>query len=222
MALAQAKALDDYYEEHQKPVGPLHGLPISLKDQLRIKVRNSNFIQRGMVMAVSQRRFQGLETSMGYVAWLGKYETEDSILTALLRKAGAVFYVKTNVPQALMFGETVNNITGRTVNPRNKIWSCGGSSGGEGAIVGIQGASIGVGTDIGKALSSIVLHRCWLINYISMRKVDPSGFPPLSTSFMAFAQAMAVCRTARWPIVTRARSLFTVLLGQLRTPLQAS
>lgn len=42
MALAQAKALDVYYEQHRKPVGPLHGLPISLKDQLRIKVRNSH------------------------------------------------------------------------------------------------------------------------------------------------------------------------------------
>lgn len=38
MALAQAKELDSYYEKHGKPVGPLHGLPISLKDQLRIKV----------------------------------------------------------------------------------------------------------------------------------------------------------------------------------------
>ena len=37
MALAQAKELDDYFEKHQKPVGPLHGMPISLKDQLRIK-----------------------------------------------------------------------------------------------------------------------------------------------------------------------------------------
>lgn len=38
MALAQAKELDDYFEKHKKPVGPLHGMPISLKDQLRIKV----------------------------------------------------------------------------------------------------------------------------------------------------------------------------------------
>lgn len=38
MALAQAKELDDYFEKHKKPVGPLHGMPISLKDQVRIKV----------------------------------------------------------------------------------------------------------------------------------------------------------------------------------------
>ncbi|KAK9238690.1 amidase signature domain-containing protein [Lipomyces kononenkoae] len=130
-ALAQAKELDAYFEQHKKPVGPLHGLPISLKDQFRIK---------------------GLETSMGYVSWLNKYDTEDSIMVTLLRKAGAVFYVKTSVPQTLMVCETVNNIIGRTVNPRNKNWSCGGSSGGEGAMVGIRGGIIGVGTDIGGSI----------------------------------------------------------------------
>lgn len=37
-ALAQAKELDAYFEKHKKPVGPLHGLPVSLKDQARVKV----------------------------------------------------------------------------------------------------------------------------------------------------------------------------------------
>lgn len=41
MAIAQAKELDAYFDVHKKPVGPLHGLPISLKDQLRVKVRNT-------------------------------------------------------------------------------------------------------------------------------------------------------------------------------------
>ncbi|OKP13810.1 Acetamidase [Penicillium subrubescens] len=85
---------------------------------------------------------------MGYVSWLGKYDTTESVLVTLLRKAGAVFYTKTSVPQTLMVCETVNNIIGRTLNPRNKNWSCGGSSGGEGAMVGIRGGVIGVGTDI--------------------------------------------------------------------------
>ena len=87
---------------------------------------------------------------MGYVAWVGKVDTTDSVLVTLLLKAGAVFYVKTSVPQSLMVCETVNNVIGRTVNPRNKNWSCGGSSGGEGAMVGFRGGIIGVGSDIGK------------------------------------------------------------------------
>jgi len=128
-ALERAQELDDHLKTTGKPVGPLHGLPISLKDQFRIK---------------------GLETSMGYVSWIGKYETENSTLVDLLLNAGAVFYVKTSVPQSLMAGETINNIIGRTVNPRNKNLSPGGSSGGEGAIVAFRGGIIGVGTDIGK------------------------------------------------------------------------
>ncbi|KAH7140245.1 amidase signature domain-containing protein [Dactylonectria estremocensis] len=131
IALARAKELDDYYAQRKKTVGPLHGLPISLKDQFRIK---------------------GLETTMGYVAWIGKYETDESVLVTLLHQAGAVFYVKTSVPQSLMVGETYNNIIGRTVNPRNKDWSCGGSSGGEGAMISFRGGVIGVGTDIGGSI----------------------------------------------------------------------
>ncbi|KAJ0414339.1 amidase signature domain-containing protein [Aspergillus carlsbadensis] len=131
IALARAKYLDEYFAENKKPIGPLHGLPISLKDQVRIK---------------------GLETTMGYVSWVGKKDTEDSVLTTMLLNAGAVLYVKTSVPQSLMVCETVNNIFGRTTNPRNKNWSCGGSSGGEGAIVGIRGGIIGVGTDIGGSI----------------------------------------------------------------------
>ncbi|KAJ5174080.1 acetamidase [Penicillium coprophilum] len=130
-ALVQARQLDEYYARHNKTVGPLHGLPISLKDQLRVK---------------------GTETSMGYVAWVGKRDETDSVLVKLLRQAGAIFYVKTSVPQTLMVCETVNNIIGRTVNPRNKNWSCGGSSGGEGAMVGIRGSVMGVGTDIGGSI----------------------------------------------------------------------
>lgn len=39
-AIAQAKELDAYFETHKKPVGPLHGLPVSVKDQLRVKVNS--------------------------------------------------------------------------------------------------------------------------------------------------------------------------------------
>ncbi|KXJ90469.1 acetamidase [Microdochium bolleyi] len=130
-ALAQAKALDEYYSNHGKPVGELHGLPISLKDQLHVK---------------------GLETSMGYVAWLDARATQDSVLAALLRRAGAVFYAKTSVPQTLMVGETFNNIVGLTTNPYNRKLSPGGSSGGEGALLATRGSVLGVGTDIGGSI----------------------------------------------------------------------
>jgi amidase len=70
-------------------------------------------------------------------------------LVELLRDAGAVFYVKTNVPTAMMIAETVNNVFGRTVNPLNRKLTSGGSSGGESALIVFGGSPLGIGTDIG-------------------------------------------------------------------------
>jgi amidase len=65
---------------------------------------------------------------------------------------GAVAYVKTNVPTAMMIAESVNNCYGRTVNPYNRDLTSGGSSGGESALIALKGSPLGVGTDIGGSL----------------------------------------------------------------------
>ncbi|KAI0314320.1 amidase signature domain-containing protein [Amylostereum chailletii] len=132
-ALERAKELDAYFEAHKKPIGPLHGLPISLKDQFRVR---------------------DTHTSVGFVAWLDKLETPESeaYLVKALREAGAVLYVKTNVPTSLMAIETNNNIMGYTWNPRNRLLSSGGSSGGEAALIAMNGSIVGLGTDIGASV----------------------------------------------------------------------
>ena len=118
-------------------MGRLHGLPISLKDQFHVK---------------------GVETTMGYVGWIGTFEGKrgsgkefqfESELVRELRSQGAIVYCKTSVPHTLMTGETVNNIIGYTWNPRNRFLSSGGSSGGEGALLALKGSCVGFGTDIG-------------------------------------------------------------------------
>lgn len=73
----------------------------------------------------------------------------DSQITTELLSLGAVLYCKTSLPQTLLFGETKNNIIGQTLNPNNQNLSCGGSSGGEGALQALRGSTLGVGTDIG-------------------------------------------------------------------------
>ncbi|KAL4732182.1 hypothetical protein ACLX1H_001190 [Fusarium chlamydosporum] len=138
-AFERAKYLDNYLAKHKKPLGPLHGLPISLKDQFHVK---------------------GVDTSMGYVGWIGgnlgvseenTHKVESQIVTELL-SLGAVLYCKTSLPQTLLFGETKNNLIGETLNPNNQNLSCGGSSGGEAALMALGGSSVGVGTDIGGSL----------------------------------------------------------------------
>ncbi|CEQ39499.1 SPOSA6832_01025, partial [Sporobolomyces salmonicolor] len=148
-ALERAKELDEILKTTGKPVGPLRtslsapsfqgtsphafssltdGVPISLKDQFDIA---------------------GTELTMGYVSYLGRISERDSALVRLLLDAGAIIHVRTNVPQTLMVGDTVNYLFGRTHNPLNRKLSPGGSSGGEGALIAMKGSILGVGTDIG-------------------------------------------------------------------------
>ena len=98
---------------------------------------------------------------MGYVGWLGTFQGEkgtgkekvfESEMVQELRDLGAVLYCKTSVPHTLMTGETVNNIIGYTWNPKNRNLSCGGSSGGECALIGLRGSPVGFGTDIGGSI----------------------------------------------------------------------
>lgn len=139
-AVKDAKKLDEHYAQYRTPVGPLHGLPVSLKDQFHVK---------------------GVETTMGYVGWIGTFmgkkgtgqeKVFESEMVKELRALGAVLYCKTSVPHTLMSGETNNNIVGYTTNPKNRNLSCGGSSGGEGALIALRGSPIGFGTDIGGSI----------------------------------------------------------------------
>lgn len=143
-AIARAKELDAYFAKEGKTVGPLHGLPISFKDQFNIK---------------------GLDTSVGYVSWANNPASEDSTLVTLLYEAGAISYVKTNIPATLMMGESINNIFGRTQNPRNRNLTTGGSSGGESALVTFRGSFLGVGTDIGGSIR----HPCSFTGLYGLR-----------------------------------------------------
>lgn len=95
---------------------------------------------------------------MGYVGWTGTFQgvkgtgkekVFESELTKELRASGAVLYCKTSVPHTLMTGETVNHIVGYCLNPKNRNLSAGGSSGGEGALIGLKGSPLGFGSDIG-------------------------------------------------------------------------
>lgn len=100
---------------------------------------------------------------MGYIGWIGtfkgnrndpRHKTEESELVRELQNLGAVLYCKTSVPTTLMAGETANNIIGYTQNPRNRLLSSGGSSGGEGALIALRGSPGGFGSDIAGSVRS--------------------------------------------------------------------
>ncbi|KAI6907170.1 amidase family protein [Hortaea werneckii] len=127
-ALTRAKECDTYFASHKKTLGPLHGLPISLKDSFNVK---------------------NVRSTIGFVSFLDHdAATDDAALVKILLSLGAVPYVKTNIPQTLMTGDSHNNIFGRCLNPHKLSLTAGGSSGGEGALLAMRGSAIGVGTDI--------------------------------------------------------------------------
>lgn len=80
-AIAQAKSLDEHLERTGQVVGPLHGLPISLKDNFNVK---------------------GKDSTVGFTSLVGKPVEYNSTLVDILEKLGAVRYCKTNVPTAMM------------------------------------------------------------------------------------------------------------------------
>ncbi|GMM28044.1 hypothetical protein DAMA08_007600 [Martiniozyma asiatica (nom. inval.)] len=129
--LKRAEELDEIIKKTGKTVGPLHGLPISLKEHIG---------------------YEGKNTNGGWVSMLDDVTETDPTTVNVLKRLGAVFYVRTNQPQTLMHLDSNNNIVGRTRNPYNSLLTSGGSSGGEGACIGGKGSALGVGTDIGGSI----------------------------------------------------------------------
>lgn len=111
--------------------GPLHGVPITIKDQFRLAE---------------------FPTVMGLASRKTAREVADGPLVARLRAAGAIVLGKTNVVQVLMGWECDNAVYGRTSNPWSRDRSPGGSSGGEAAIVAYGGSPLGLGADFGGSL----------------------------------------------------------------------
>ncbi|ODM19747.1 hypothetical protein SI65_04733 [Aspergillus cristatus] len=130
-ALVKAQELDEYLERTGKTVGPLHGLPVSIKDRFDI---------------------EGYDTTVGWVGLVGKPAQKSSSIVQMLESMGAVLYVKTNVPQSLMMSDSYNHVFGQSINAFNSKLISGGSSGGEAALIGVRGSILGIGTDIGGSI----------------------------------------------------------------------
>jgi fatty acid amide hydrolase len=110
---------------------PLAGVPVTIKECFDLAGTASTF-------GLSSRR--------------DVIEGKDDPYVAALRAAGAVPMAKTNLPQLMIFTETDNPLYGRTNNPWDLERSCGGSSGGEAAVVAARASPLGLGNDIGGSL----------------------------------------------------------------------
>ncbi len=112
-------------------VGPLHGLPFTIKDSLDTA---------------------GLVTTAGTIGWAERVPSRDATVVARLRAAGGILLGKTNTPEFTWSDETDNDVYGRTSNPYDLERTPGGSSGGPAAIVAAGGSPFDIGSDTGDSI----------------------------------------------------------------------
>ncbi|KAK4500486.1 hypothetical protein PRZ48_008675 [Zasmidium cellare] len=133
-AMARARQLDRQLAETKTPAGPLHGLPMAIKDTHEVK---------------------GKSFTWAFSTWLDRPAADaDSSGVKIMRDAGVIFFARTTMPQTGMALETVSPLWGRTLNPFNPaVFGAGGSSGGDGALVAMRGSpASGLSTDIGGSI----------------------------------------------------------------------
>ena len=129
-AIAHARDLDTILKS-SGPVGPLHGVPVTIKENIDQK---------------------GKATPNGVKAFADVIAPDDSPIVRNLTRDGAIVIGRTNTPEFSFRATTTNELHGRTFNPWNDWASSGGSSGGASAAVMSGMGPIAHGNDIGGSL----------------------------------------------------------------------
>jgi fatty acid amide hydrolase len=137
-AIKEAASADER-QNRGEPLRPLAGVPITIKECFHLA---------GTASTIGLNSPQFL-----------KPVEQDGISIARLRRAGAIVLGKTNLPQLMIWHESDNPVYGRTNNPWDLSRTCGGSSGGEAAIVAARGSPLGIGNDLGGSIR-VPCHFC--------------------------------------------------------------
>ncbi|MCL5743208.1 MAG: amidase [Acidobacteria bacterium] len=154
--------------------GPLHGVPVTIKD---------SFDLAGVVAACGTR---------GRSSYVPR---QDATTVARLRAAGAVVLAKTNAPEFCLAYETDNLVYGRTNNPYDAGRTPGGSSGGEAALIAAGGSPLGLGSDMGGSIR-LPAHFCGICGLKpTAGRVPRTGhFPPAGGPLDALIQIGPLAR----------------------------
>ncbi|MEN0055864.1 MAG: amidase [Mucilaginibacter sp.] len=125
-ALKDAAVADKAVAAGEK-LGPLHGVPFSIKDAIDTA---------------------GVPTQYGSKIFEGNIPEKDATVVTRMKNAGAIPLMKTNIPEFSAHWESENLLTGRSLNPWNPDRTPGGSSGGEAAVIAAGLSPIGLGSDL--------------------------------------------------------------------------
>lgn len=132
-ALDVAADLDAQYAASPDDVGPLHCIPVIVKD---------NFDTAD------------LPTTGGSVTFAASYPPDDAFMVRRLREAGAIVLAKSNLTELARGGLTASSLGGQTRNPYDLTRTPGGSSGGTGAAIAAGFGVLGTGSDTGQSIRS--------------------------------------------------------------------
>jgi amidase len=162
VARAQAREADAALAQgHVK--GSLHGVPITIKDNIETA---------------------GLICTGGTKGRVSFVPTEDATVVARMRAAGAILLGKTNMPELGLAFETDNLVYGRTNNPYDLLRTPGGSSGGEAAIIAAGGSPLGLGNDMGGSIR-LPSHCCGIAGIKpTTGRVPKTGHFPYPTGWL--------------------------------------
>ena len=176
------------------PWGPLHGVPMTVKESFNIA---------------------GLPTTYGFAAFRDNIATSDAVAVQRLKAAGAVIFGKTNVPESLADWQSFNPVYGTTNNPWDPARTPGGSSGGSAAALAAGLTALEIGTDIGASIRNPA-HYCGVWGHKPTWGVVPLGGHELRPRASADSFDIAVAG----PL---ARSAFDLALAMeiLSAPLEA-
>jgi amidase len=130
-ALKEAKAATAALKKNGGKLGPLHGVPVSIKDLTPTK---------------------GIRTTWGSKVFEHHVPEGDALIVERLKAAGAIVFAKTNTPEFGAGGNTFNAVFGVTRNPWNTALTCGGSSGGAAVALATGMGPIAQGSDLGGSL----------------------------------------------------------------------
>jgi fatty acid amide hydrolase len=160
---------------HGDAVGPLHGVPLTIKEAFGLSGSPATF---------------GLQSRVRHVA------AEDDVYVARLRQAGGIILGKTNVSQLLLYIESDNPVYGRTSNPWNLDRTPGGSSGGQAAIIAAGGSPLGLASDIGGSIR-VPASFCGIagLKPTAGRLPDPTDFGVAPGQQAIVSQAGVLART---------------------------
>jgi Asp-tRNA(Asn)/Glu-tRNA(Gln) amidotransferase A subunit family amidase len=161
-ALEEAATLDVKLKQGGKLVGPLHGVPVIIKDNVDVL---------------------GMPMSSGFQGWKNYMPPTDAALAKKIRDAGAIIIAKASLSEfARGGGDNINSVVpGYARNPYNTAFATGGSSGGTGASLAASFGIVGIGSDTGGSVRMPSAHNALVGLRPTVGLVSRSGLVPLDS-----------------------------------------